>query len=239
MCSSDLDKYVNALPPFAFLLDRHWPQHPEVIVGGFTAPSVALPSGWQFHSIGKMEDYPVERWSNALIRMLLELQYDVFLLMLEDYWLTRPVDHAAFQICADYMHQFEYVARFDLTADRKYSGFAKPYGRDGHVKLIISDPESQYHCSLMAALWRRAHMLKILVENESPWDVEIKGTPRLRALQNYCIVLGTEDPPMHHTLAFRGGDNHKLLLDDISPADVADMREAGLLRPWEKANARR
>jgi hypothetical protein len=226
------DKYIEALRPFAWLLNRFWVPNPQVIIGGFTPPNFSLPSNFHFHSIGKFEDYPVNRWSNALIKMLLELPHDIFGLMLEDYWLYAPVDDETVDVAADYMRQFEYVARFDLTTDRKHSGYAKPYGKAGKVRLIISDPESQYHCSLMTALWRRSHLLKILVENETPWEIELNGTARLRTLKDYCIVLGTEDPPVYHTLAFRSGNPKGLLLDQIPPPLVEEMKSLGLLRHW-------
>lgn len=229
------DKYLEALRPFSFLLNKYWVPNPRVIVGGFTHPEFDLPGNFHFHSLGKFEDYPVNRWSNALIKLLLELPHDVFGLMLEDYWLRGPVDVEAVDIAADYMRQFEYVARFDLTGDRKHSGYAKAYGTAGKVRLLISDPDSQYHCSLMTALWRRAHLLKILVEGETPWQIELEGTNRLRELRNYCIVLGTEDPPVSHTLAFRGGDHKSLHLEELVPEDVVEMRSLGLLRAWDTA----
>lgn len=227
------DKYLDALQPFAYLFNKYWSTAQQVIVGGFTRPKFQLPPNFTWHTIGKFEDYPVDKWSNALIKMLLELPHDVFGLMLEDYWLTQTVDCTAVQVAIDYMHQFSYVARFDLTGDRLNSGFAKPYGEAGHVKLLISDPESQYHCSLMCALWRRSHLLKIVVENETPWQIELEGTSRLRALKQYLIVLGTTKPPVKHTLAFRSGDNNKLLLDEIKPEDIKEMRQLGLLKTWE------
>jgi hypothetical protein len=152
--------------------------------------------------------------------------------MLEDYWLTGPVKTQDVQVLTDYMGQFEYVARLDLTGDRLHSGFAKEYGQAGDVKLLVSDPDSQYHCSLMTALWRRERLLSILVAGESPWQIELEGTVRLRNLRNYCIVLGTADPPLNHVLAFRSGDPSKLLLDGLNPDDVAEMTKLGLLRPW-------
>lgn len=226
------DRYIAALQPFAHLLKRYWQPSPTVVVGGFSSPTFPLPHNFTFHSLGKFEEYPVNRWSDALIRMLLELPHEVFVLMLEDYWLCQPVDVAAINVACDYMNQFEYVARFDLTADRKFSGFAKPYGKAGHVNLLLSDPDSQYHCSLMAAVWRRKHLLKILVSGETPWETELNGTNRLSALRDHCIVLGTADPPLKHTLAFRGGENGKLLLDEVPPQDVEEMTTLGLLRPW-------
>lgn len=226
------DKYLPALRPFAYLLNKYWKPRPHVIVGGFAEPTFQLPKNFTFYSLGRFEDYPVNRWSNALIKMLLELPHDIFALMLEDYWLVRPVDGKVVQVCADYMRQFEYVARFDLTSDRLMSGAAKDYGAAGDVPLIISDPESQYHCSLMTALWRRAHLLKILVENETPWETELNGTPRLRALKDHVIVLGTKTPPVKHTLALRGGDQGHVLLDELRPDDVAEMDKLGMLHYW-------
>lgn len=228
------DKYLDALRPFAYLLNKYWRPNPQVIVGGFTPPLFDLPSNFAFHSLGKFEDYPVDRWSNSLIKMLLELPHDVFVFMLEDYWITKPVKSGYIDIIGDYMKQFEYVARFDLTGDRLNSGYAEPYGKVGPIDLIVSDPESQYHCSLIAGMWRRSHMLKIVVENETPWQVELEGTPRLRALKQYIIVLGTTDPPIKHTLALRGGDEGKLILDELKDQDIDEMRRLGMLRKWEK-----
>lgn len=228
------DKYLDALRPFAFLLNRYWQPNPQVIVGGFSPPGFGLPPNFRFVSLGKFEDYPVNRWSDALIHLLLQLPHPIYTLMLEDYWITQPVDVQAVQVCVDYMHQFEYVTRLDLTGDRLNSGFAKDYGLAGDVRLLISDPESQYHMSLMAALWRRERMLSILVANESPWEVELNGTPRLRALSKSTIVLGTDRWPVRHTLAFRGGEPGRIILDEIRPDDVAEMRDLGLLQAWEK-----
>lgn len=225
------DKYIGALQPFAYLLKKYWNPPPTVIVGGFTPPDFPLPENFHFHSLGKFEDYPVNKWSDALMKMLLELPHEVFVLMLEDYWLCQPVDVTAVDVACDYMNQFEYVARFDLTADRKFSGYAKPYGKAGGVNLLISDPDSQYHCSLMAALWRRKHLLKVLVAGETPWETELNGTNRLRALRDHCIVLGTEEPPVKHTLAFRRKQDG-VLLKEIPKEDVDAMTTLGLLKPW-------
>lgn len=223
------DPYIWALRPYAYLLNKYWSPNPQVIVGGFTPPPFRLPPNFHFHSIGKFEDYPIEKWSDALIKMMSELPHEVFVLMLEDYWITRPVDDGAVSMLVDYMDQFRYVVRMDLTRDRELSGSATFYGKCGHLDLVISNPDSQYHMSLMTALWRKEHLLRVLVPGETPWDIEIGGTPRLRLFKDEIIVLGTKNEPVRHTLAFRGGDNSKLLLDAINPHDVEEMDRYGLL----------
>ena len=231
------DKYLPALRPFAYLLNKHWKPNPTVVVGGFTVPEFSLPRNFVFHSIGRFADYPVNKWSDALARFIIEMPNEVFVLMLEDYWVTRDVDTTAVRMLYDYMMQFEYVARLDLTGDRQFAGGATDYGKCGDIDLVYSDPDSPYHMSLMTALWRRNHLLKVLLPGETPWQIELDGTGRLAALRKDVIVLGTKSWPVRHTLALRGGDTSKLLLDELEAKDVAALRKAGLLAPWEKENA--
>jgi len=181
-----------------------------------------------------MEDYPIQRWSDALIKLLNEIPDEVFILTLEDMWITSPVHDRVVQMCYDYMQQFRYVARLDLTGDRLWAngGDVSLYGKLGHVDLVWSDPTSQYHLSTMPAFWRKEHLLRVLISNETPWQVELQGTPRLASLHREVIVLGTNAWPIKNTLAFRGGDTQNLLLDELDPDDVAAISEAGLLAPF-------
>ena len=153
------DNYLPALPAFAHQLNKHWSPNPEVIVGGFTPPDFDLPTNFQFHSLGEFKDYPVDKWSNALFRLISELPHEVFVLMLEDYWITSAVNSGGVDMLRDYMMQFQYVIRMDLTSDRDMSGKATDYGKCGYIDLVFSDPDSQYHMSLMTALWRKEHFM--------------------------------------------------------------------------------
>lgn len=229
------DHYIHAIKPLNWLLKKYWPEHPEVVIGGFSRPPFQLPERFVFHSIGNMEDYPVKKWSDGLIDFLEGIDDEIVLFMLEDMWPVRPVDDVVVRMAYDYMQQFEYVARLDLTGDRLYAngGNVSMYGEMGHVGLVWSDPDSQYHLSTMPAFWRKKHLLRVLVRGETPWQTELQGTPRLSRLRNEMIVLGTDAVPIKITLAFRGGDTSKLLLDEINPEDVEEMRESGVLEELE------
>lgn len=226
---STCDKYINALRPFAWLLNKYWDNPPDVVVLGFTPPNFKLPDNFSFYSVGKQEDYPIDRWSDQIIDGLNMLPDEVFIFMLEDMWITTHVNTRIVKMAYDYMEQFRYVARFDLTGDR-WNAFdengRRPslYGKLGHVNLIWSDPNSQYHLSTMPALWRKEHLLSVLIRGETPWQVELHGTPRLSEQRNKMIVIGTDIWPLRNTLAFRGGETSKLLLDQIDPEDVKMMR---------------
>lgn len=223
------DNYLQALRPFAYLFNKYWGEWQQVIVGGFAEPTFDLPKNFTFHSIGNQADYPVNKWSNALIKLLDEYHDGVFCLMLEDYWLSRPVNREAITMLHDYMLQFQYVLKVDLMTDRLYAYGMSDYGHCGYLDLIRSDPASQYHMSLMTGLWRRDQLLRFLVPDESPWDVELKGTPRVAAAASEVLVLGTRQAPVRHILAHRRGNPNELLLDGLVASDVDEMTRLGLL----------
>lgn len=221
------DKYIHAVRPYAWLLKKYWPNHPDVVVGGFAQPIFKLPPGFSFISLGDQENFPLSKWSNALKNFIDRADEEVFIFMLEDMWIIEPVNVSVVNMAYDYMRQFEYVARLDLTGDRLNAGDARMYGKLGGVDLIWSSPESQYHMSTMPAFWRAEHLLKVLKMDETPWQLELDGTPRLRAMQDSVIVLGTNAWPIKNTLAFRSGDPENLLLDEVSKEDVREMRRLG------------
>lgn len=231
---STCDKYIHALRPFAWLMQKYWPNPPDVVVLGFTPPNFKLPDNFEFVSVGRMADYPVKKWSNQLIDGLNMIPDEVFIFMLEDMWITRRVDTRVVQMAYDYMVQFEYVARLDLTGDR-WNAFdengKRPglHGKLGHVNLVTSNPDGQYHMSTMPAFWRKKHLLRVLVPNESPWQVELNGTPRLGALRHEMIVIGTDAWPIKNTLAFRGGTTGQILLDEIDSEDIKELKMFNLL----------
>jgi hypothetical protein len=139
------DPYLSALKPFYWLLEKYWaPPIPGVVVLGFTPPDFYLPENFSFYSVGRMQDYPISKWSDQLIDGLRLLNDEVFIFMLEDMWIIKPVDTRVVQMAYDYMIQFEYVARLDLTGDRLHAGGASFHGMLDDVKLIHSSPNSPF-----------------------------------------------------------------------------------------------
>lgn len=223
------DRYLNALKAFAWLFNRYWSEDQEVVVAGFKPPDFALPDNFTFHSLGDMADYPVNKWSDALIKLLHDYTDDTFALFLEDYYLTRPVNRQAVRMLYDYMRQFRNVLKMDLCMDRLYAAGMTDYNHCGYLDLIRSDPASQYQMSLFLGLWNRDLMLRFLIPGESPWEVELEGTPRVARAAHDVMVLGTRQAPCRITLAHRRGDPNELLLDGLAASDVEALRELGYI----------
>lgn len=231
------DSYSHAVLPFAYLFNKYWSSDQEVIIAGYNKFPQHLPANFTKHRIGRQEDYPLNKWSDGVIGLLKDFPEDeVFLLFLEDYWITEPVNVKEVSMLVDYMHQFKYVIKMDMYTDRRYAAGKQPYGNCGHIPLIKSDYNSQYHSSLMIGAWNRRLMLQLLIPGENPWDLELAGTPRLARCKDDVLVLGTEswddNPrtcPIRHTLAHRRGNPGELLLDELAAEDVAALKELGYI----------
>lgn len=198
----------------------------EIEVAGFTRPAF-LKDKWQFHSIGKFEDYPVERWSDAVISYLQGLQDELFLLMLEDYWLMRPVNEMALYSAHGYMMEHKDVVRFDVAADRMFARNARYLETWG--SLDVCEAKGQYSLSYQASIFRKSLLLELLQAGESPWQSELNGSQRLNQLP-YKVVGSYQWPVMYMIVMNKG----KLDLqgDWMYPSrrlTQADLRELSIL----------
>lgn len=231
------NSYLPALKPMAWLMNKYWSPAPEVLVMGFTPPDFELPSNFTFHRVGKQEDYPFSKWCDALIETCEAIPDEVFLLLLEDMWPIRKINVEAVKILYDYMIQFEYVARIDLTRDRLCTHGMKDYATVSYLDFIISMPGSDYHMSLQPAIWRKEHLLSVMQRDWSAHQLELYGTPILSHNRD-VIVLGTRNWVYRHIHALRKLDHLKLQLSDgithMADADAKAMREMGYFKHWEE-----
>jgi hypothetical protein len=231
------DNQYHCLDAYFYLWLKYFGLDCDTVICGFSPLQNSYPA--RFYSIGQFEDYPPHRWSDALIKVLDEVAEDVFILMLGDYWLTRPVDVTAVKMMYDYMRQFEYVAKFDLTTDRlfadgggKYLFGYNTYDTLGYLDLIKSVPGSPYHLSLWGGIWRRDLLRQVLVHGETAQQIELNGTHRLSQYGDEMLVLGTRQGPMKHANVIQGG---KLNMDAmvglpaLTAKDTEELKEQGYL----------
>lgn len=175
-----------------------------LIVAGFTKPEFELPDWITFHSIGKFEDYPASRWSNALIKLLgHDFSFSHVGILLEDYFLTRTMDVEALVMASHYMQDHPDILRFDLTTDRLNSKNFKNLESARRFDLIESLGD-QYDLSLQASYWNVESLLKVARPDESPWQLELDGTGRLKDYQGMRVV-GTRQNPISYLIAVRNG----------------------------------
>lgn len=214
------DKYLWAVKGFIHQMQKYWLGIETVIVG-FTEPNFDLPKSFSFHSVGKFEDYPADKWSDAAIEFLNGVDDEIFVLMLEDYWLTRKVDQKAMQLLEWYMQKYPDISGIDLTTDRLYGSDLRDYESLDTLDLVINDPPAPYHLSLQARIWRKSEILRYLRPGETPWQTEIDGSGRM--IEDRAIVLGTRQIPLRYLIAVQNG---KVAFDGGYQAPGVLMRES-------------
>lgn len=186
-----------------YLIEKHWPTLDTVTIGGYTHPDFTLPAWCRFRSIGRFEDYPVNKWSDGLIHFLHMIDDPIVLFLMDDYWLNRDVEQRKINALTHYIQDHTDVARLDLTSDRFGARFWFEHGRIDDIDLIRSDPGTPYHFSYQAGLWRKPYLLDCLETGETPWQSEMNGDARIRNLG--YLVLGTKQPPLRYTIASQHG----------------------------------
>lgn len=219
---STCDKYLWAIQPFAYLFNTYWSQQQQVIVVGYARPNFALPPNFTFYSIAPQE-FPASRWSDGMHQFFSEPNApDLFVWMLEDYWITRTVDVTGVNTLADYVAMHPGILRLDLTTDRLYNGQMFEVGAFGHYDIVETPYQSPYQFSLQAGIWRKSLLMRIFKRNRTPWQTEINTQP-----PENMRVVGTRQCPVRYLNAFKGQDPSKLLnldqLDELHRGNIFTM----------------
>lgn len=200
---------------------------------GFSNPNCPLPENFDFHSLGKFEDYPADKWSNALLEAFDTFPDEQVAIFLEDYYLVRQVPLEIFSFAETFMAMQPNVLRFDLTSDRQYSKNVKDMGYYSTYDLIESF-DSQYQVSLQAGVWNKSALKEIIKPNWSPWDVEFKGTGIVNNDRKDLRIFGTRQWPVRYQIMVRAG-NLELSGDwmipprQLSKNDLEELKAYGLL----------
>ena len=233
------DKSDYLIPGYAHLLRKYWQPTPEVLVCGFRTPPDLC--GFDFFSIGDFADYPIDKWSDAFLKVLDRIPDEVFIFMLEDYWLYRHVDAQAIKMLYDYMHQFTNVLKIDICSDRLGAQGGQPFVQDANtyahlnrLDLIQSLPGWDYHMSLWAGMFRRDLLKRLIIPGETAQQIEMSGTTRLSTKHGDMLVLGTRQVPLRHGNILRGGDKSHQYMGTggqmwMREVDLREMREMGLI----------
>ena len=194
------DKHQWLLKGFLHQWAKYGLAELKLEVAGFTNPGF-LPPEVSFESIGDFKDYPVDKWSSGIIQYLRNIEDEMFLFMLEDYWLLRPINREHLMMAYQFMVDHKDVARFDVAADRMFNKSARYVG--SYKTLDICEAKGDYSLSFQASIYRREMLLEALRPSETPWQSELKGTYRLNAM--HYKVVGSYQWPVNYLIAMNKG----------------------------------
>lgn len=167
-------------------------------------------------------------WSGSLIGALQQIEDEIILLGLEDFWLCGPAD-MAYLNSADWLIQSSpEVARIDLTDDR----IAYPHVKKAGFYEAVVDPEQrqiQYLCSTQFSLWRREFLLRALVPGELSPHFEVEGSRRVAPDNPVILGAGFMPIPYHKDGVVWNGRLDHLHTEYLPADDVVELNAEGLL----------
>ena len=192
--------YVKILPGFAYLFNKFYPDQKVTVVRYDVRPP-KLPDNFNNYAIGNQADYT---WSGGLRVYLDTLEDKHILLMLEDYYLDKPVDVEKIHNIHGMMLEDERIVKVDLTDDRLKVDYTDYHTND----FIVSDLNTPFLASVQAAIWRVDFLKAILNKNDNAWQFEKNKRTKTYLNKNKAVILGSHKPPMSYINAV-GGEGNK------------------------------
>lgn len=216
------DHHLWLLRGFSYLWNEFGGQGSQVVIVGYAQPDFPLPLNFRFLSLGKQQ--PKERWSDSLIEFLGMIGHLRFVLMLEDYWLTAPIDPLAPNNLVRFVD--DDVLSLDLSGTRASKKQAKTVTAVYGYELVSTPTGTPYQMSFQAAIWNKPNLLKILKAGENPWQAEIEGTKRVNA--SGLRVLGVRPAALKYQPVWRS-QKQKWQLDKIPADKLEHIKRQGWL----------
>ena len=224
-------KHHWLLHGFAYLFNQFWGDNQKVTVVSYGKNDLKLPANFGFHSIAA-ENYPVEKWSDGLIRFLHQINDDMFITLLEDFWLNAPVDVGKVTNLYRWMQKTKgtkiEVLRLELWRSVRSKKKAMDWGQIRGVPIVTAGPGAKYQMNLQCNIWNTFELYKVLKPGETPWQVEIEGTKRVSEIG--FNVLGVANPLVNYEPIFQKGSIDHARLQMIPKVHLDRIKREGWLR---------
>lgn len=186
------DAYSDLWDGFFHLFHKFWPDCPFPVYLGVNQlqPSypgvINAPAGH-----GRL-------WSNRVQDQISSLPTPYVLLMLEDFFLRRPVPTASLLKCArDWLELDGHCLRLVRRPG--------PNTRlDGQPRIGILNRDAPYRVSTQAAIWKKSTLLGLMRPAESIWDFELHGTRRSWDYADGFYGVWRNQLPYGHHVVERG-----------------------------------
>jgi hypothetical protein len=177
------DAYQDLWEPFFAFFRKFWTDCPY---------KVYLTSNQQeFNSpgISVVKSGIPSDWSSELLVALEQIPGDYILVMLEDYFMRKPVD-------TNFIRDAENLVRGQNADYLKVTCFPSKYNELWPYKKMESDPRfariingAKYEVCLQVAFWKKEFLKSILTRGESPWQFEIEGSKKAARNNASCLCI--------------------------------------------------
>ena len=151
------DAYEETFEPFHILVEKYYPNHPEII---YVTDTIKNP---YYKTICK--NYPLEMWTRKVREALDEIDDDIILLTIDDNFIRQPVDEERIKYIEKKIDKNTAMFNFEKSFDRndlpsKYDRFKKK-----NLKGVAVN-------SLQCGIWNKDKLKTVLNITSTPWEIE-------------------------------------------------------------------
>lgn len=152
------DKNEDLWQPFHILIEKYYPNHPEII---YATETLKNP---YYKTISK--NYPLELWTKRIRETLNEINDNIILTMMDDDFIREPVDWRRIEYLKDQIKGNMGAIYFEKSFDK------------GDTETNIEGIKQRQHGSdyevcINCGIWQKDKLLDIISRDSDPWDVEI------------------------------------------------------------------
>lgn len=207
------DSYSETWTPFDILLERFWPDCP------FPVYLVSNEREFRSRRIQPITVGPDVSWSGNLLAALSCVSAEYVILMVDDLFLTRPVDTS---------HVEEILEWMKSSQANCVHLYGRPRAATRHNHLVGPLPKGTYYrTSAVSCLWRKSVLEKILDPRENAWDFEVRGSHRCNQFEGFYSALA---PCFSFVNGLIKGKWHPSAVKELQRLGVGvDTRTRGLL----------
>lgn len=125
-------------------------------------------------------------WSKGLKNFLKKIKDKYILYLQEDYFLTGPMNTNKIHQLTNKMDKYN-IHNVKLYINPKIKEALKR--NVGRIEDLVEYPiDMDYQISLQPGIWNKETFLGLLKDNETPWDLEIEGTKRMRKINKKAYI---------------------------------------------------
>jgi hypothetical protein len=150
------DKNKDLFEPFYILIEKYWPDHPEII---YSTETVENP---YYKTICK--NYPLSNWTRRIRDTILELDCEYILLMCDDLFIREKVDTKKLESLEKYFNGKIAGINLEGSFDKK----------DIKIDDLVlrRNPKGKWKISVLCYLYNREKLIDIFDRDCSPWEIE-------------------------------------------------------------------
>lgn len=171
MIINSCDAYSDLWDPFFKLLKKYWnPQYPIIL--NTETKRYGYP-GLNIKTLQLYKENEKPEWSERLMKTLRHIDSEYVILMLDDFFLEKPVDEEKIIQTIAWMKEDSSIASFCFV----------PVLPDGYLPSVFPGfgkrpAKGEYRLTCQASVWRRETLLNDMRPHESAWLFETLGSKR-------------------------------------------------------------